>query len=149
MKVVKSSWLREDPFFEISGMSGRLYLESFAFGEVENPINLLGAGGGSVGLTEESPLTLVPDSARKGSSSLLRHLNRFRSDPIVYDVAEKIGTCSIGAEWKNGGRVVTTTVYLFFKCDLARLRLFGAGDIFRIEFGRLQRVVGFLTKRSW
>ncbi len=148
-KVIRSAWLREDPFFEIASMPGRLYLEAFAFGDFDNPLGHLSAGGMDMRSPERSPLTLFPDPKKQGSSTLLRNLDRLRSSQIVYDVAAAFGSCSIGAEWKNGGSTETNTIYLFFKCDLTLLRLFGANNQFKVDFERVHRVGEFLTKRSW
>ena len=146
--VIKSSWLREDPFFEIAGMPGRMYLEAFAFGDSDNPLDHLSVGGFDMRTRERSPLTLFPDPKRQGASTLLRTLERSRGSAVVYDVAEAIGSCHIGAEWKNGGRIETNTFYLFFKCDFRTLRIFGASNLFVVNFGQIQRVGTYLTKRS-
>lgn len=148
-KVIRSAWLREDPFLEIAGMPGRLYLEAFAFGDFDNPLGHLSPGGMDMRSPERSPLTLFPDPKRQGSSTLLRNLDKLRSDQIVYDVAAAFGSCSILAEWKNRGHIETTKIYAFFKCDFSKLRLFGVGNSFKVEFGSHQKVGDFLTKRSW
>ncbi len=146
-KVIKSSSLGEDPFFEIAGMPGRMYLEAFAFGDLDNPLEHLN-GDGFMRSPERSPLTLFPDPKRQGSSTLLRTLERSRSSAIVYDVAGAIGSCHLGAEWKHGARTETHTIYLFFKCDFRTLRLFGASNLFVVNFGQIQRVGTFL-KKGW
>ena len=148
--IIHSKYLREKPFFELMGMPGRLYLESFAFGDIDNPFDHLGTGGGfDLRAPERSPLTLFPDSAREGRSTLLRSLENLRSDRVAYPVVEQIGACSIGAEFKTDRGIVTTTIYLFYKCDLHLLRLFGANHRFQIEFGQVHKVGSFLTTRSW
>lgn len=148
--IIHSKDLREDPFFEIAGIPGRLYLESFSFGDLDPLDHLRGKDWIELRLPERSPLRLVPDPKKQGSSLLLKNLDKYRGDRIIYDVSEKIGSCSIGADWKTDGRTVTSTIYLLFKCDLSLLRLFGVIDNeFKIEFGHLYRVGSFLTKRSW
>ena len=144
-RFIHSKYLRETPFFEISGLPGRLYLESFAFGDESLDHSNLGFNLQS----EESPLTLLPDPKKEGTSILLRTLDQSRSNSNVYNVVEKIGACSIGAEFKGSDRIITTTIYLFFECDLTRLRLFGANHKFQIEFKQIHRVGGFVTRRSW
>ena len=155
-KVIRSSWLRETPFFEIAGVPGRLYLEAFAFGDIDKlppdpfangNFDRLPADLGLGGPNLRSPLTLFPDA--KKSNTLLTNLDKLRSSAIVYDVATAIASCSIRADWKNGARTETTTKYLFFKCTfLNNLRLFGVNG-FKVEFGTHQRGESFLTKRSW
>ena len=141
--------LRETPFFDISGLQGRLYLEAFSLGE-DDPLDQFRSGGNfDLRDLEQSPLTLVPDPAKAGTSILLRTLRKFRSDSTVYPALERIDTCSIGTEWQGEHGIETTTIFLFFKCDLSRLRRFGANDRFQIDFGHLQRVGAFLSKQSW
>jgi hypothetical protein len=143
--IIYSAQLREDPFFEVAGLPGRLFLESFYFGDPDGPANYAWSN-----IREISPITFYPDRKRQGSSSLLRNLDNLRADTIINPVVEAIGICSIGAAFK-GDKDIETTIYMFFECYLSKL--FGSElkneGFLKIEFGYCQRLGTFVTKNSW
>ena len=100
---------------------------------------------------EGSPLTIFLDPAKRGKSLLIKTLDDRRASKLARPVAEGIGTCSIGTEGKSGGRVVATTIILFFKCNLSELWKWNLAerDRFSIEFGQRHKVGELVKAGGW
>ena len=150
-KIIHGEHLRENLFFEIAGLPGRLYLEAFALGIrpplIVRPFRNINQQLSEFQKADDGPLTLYPDERKLKSSTLLKTRDSL-VNPVVKAAADGIATCSIGGEAKDGS---ATTFYQFFRCDLSGFWTQASpSHLMKVAFRQHHRTgAAFLTKNSW